>query len=217
MPRISADKIHDEYIPKTYDELMGPEFLDVYLNGNMDLTCYVDKGLRTVLSDATLTKDQIIQLLGHVGLVDLKVYGAPSLEPSTKKEPVVKASFFDMIDEAVALAYLTVHFGGKINETTPAYLEHMKKIIAFIEVDRKVVNEPLDKALSRPLHMAVVRGLNDLVQLLLMYGADPTLANVRGETPVDLAREFGYSQIVNNLMASSYFNELAAATLAVKT
>lgn len=47
-----------------------------------------------------------------------------------------------------------------------------------------------------PLQKAVEMGKADLVQYLLCMGADASIANPKGETPLDVARRSGQSEIV---------------------
>uniref|UniRef100_A0A6B2LIQ6 Uncharacterized protein n=1 Tax=Arcella intermedia TaxID=1963864 RepID=A0A6B2LIQ6_9EUKA len=47
-----------------------------------------------------------------------------------------------------------------------------------------------------PLHTAATMGHQKLVELLLQYGANPTLKDARGVTPIDIARKKGISMEV---------------------
>lgn len=46
-----------------------------------------------------------------------------------------------------------------------------------------------------PLHCAAQHGHTGALTTLLAYGADPTLTNIRGETPFDLAAQYGRFQV----------------------
>jgi ankyrin repeat protein len=45
--------------------------------------------------------------------------------------------------------------------------------------------------------MVALRGLVDVVRLLLVYGADPTVEDEDGRTPLDLARAEGRRKVVS--------------------
>lgn len=49
------------------------------------------------------------------------------------------------------------------------------------------------------LHEAVMKGNNELVQILLAHGANPNLATSDGRTPLALARETGNAEIIQEL------------------
>jgi ankyrin repeat protein len=50
-----------------------------------------------------------------------------------------------------------------------------------------------------PLHNAVMRKRVDAVKVLLQHGADPTIQDNEGKTPIDHAREAGYTDIIKIL------------------
>jgi ankyrin repeat protein len=47
------------------------------------------------------------------------------------------------------------------------------------------------------LHEAAIRGFVNVVKLLLEYGADPTVKDKDGRTPLDLARAKGRRKVVS--------------------
>jgi ankyrin repeat protein len=49
---------------------------------------------------------------------------------------------------------------------------------------------------------ATTDGAVDVVKALLEHGADPTIRDYRGETPLDLAREFGHDEVVQILTSA---------------
>jgi len=49
---------------------------------------------------------------------------------------------------------------------------------------RGFLDEPVDELMNTPLHLAVARGFTSGVRQLLSSGANPTLRNLRGDTPV---------------------------------
>jgi ankyrin repeat protein len=54
-----------------------------------------------------------------------------------------------------------------------------------------------------PLHKAVIPGLSHLVRFLLEQGADTTLQNNKGETPLDLAKRLGNRELEGILKCAS--------------
>ncbi|MFP2912987.1 hypothetical protein ACLESD_49875, partial [Pyxidicoccus sp. 3LFB2] len=62
-----------------------------------------------------------------------------------------------------------------------------------------------------PLHLAALRGLEDLVAALLAAGADPLARNDLKHTPVDVARGEGHAAVVSLLEEAMPRQEDAAA------
>lgn len=56
-----------------------------------------------------------------------------------------------------------------------------------------------DKKGETPLHKAARSGLYDMVDILLVAGADPSIKNDDGKTPANLAEENGFWDVVNRL------------------
>lgn len=50
-----------------------------------------------------------------------------------------------------------------------------------------------------PLHPAALRGHKDLVELLIMSGADVNAKDARGMTALDLAKQRGHTEVVELL------------------
>jgi ankyrin repeat protein len=46
-----------------------------------------------------------------------------------------------------------------------------------------------------PLHGAAQNGQLEMVQLLLEHGADPSMRDTAGRSPLDFAREGGYTEV----------------------
>jgi hypothetical protein len=53
-----------------------------------------------------------------------------------------------------------------------------------------------------PLAYAAMKGNTRMVELLLRYGADPTLTTKEGDTPTELALRFGHSEVADALKAA---------------
>ena len=51
---------------------------------------------------------------------------------------------------------------------------------------------------NTPLHVAASLGNTQLINLLVTGGADHTLKNLEGETPLDLAKLKGHNEVVYN-------------------
>jgi ankyrin repeat protein len=68
-------------------------------------------------------------------------------------------------------------------DSTPEVMEELLKRHADPNVQPRSLGFPGET----PLHMAAMNGLKNEVELLLRYGADPTIRNAKGETPADVA------------------------------
>ena len=55
-----------------------------------------------------------------------------------------------------------------------------------------------------PLHMAAKAGQISQIELLLVYGANPCVVDVKGKTPIDYAKEANFTDIVERLVESQY-------------
>lgn len=80
-----------------------------------------------------------------------------------------------------------------------------KLIAAGADVNAKIQQEIKNKYSenSTALHMAVDMGCIGAVKILLKNGADPTLINKAGDTPMVLAAKRGYADIIKLLSKSS--------------
>lgn len=56
------------------------------------------------------------------------------------------------------------------------------------------------------LHFALQSGHNDMVQLLLNFGANPNIQNYKGYTPVDIYHGVHLQHNESELLGSSYHN-----------
>ncbi|KAK8771683.1 hypothetical protein V5799_025077 [Amblyomma americanum] len=63
---------------------------------------------------------------------------------------------------------------------------------------------PVQDKGSTALHVAARSGQAYQVELLLVYGADPTARDSRGLTPADCAREAGHTDLEARLIESQY-------------
>ena len=61
------------------------------------------------------------------------------------------------------------------------------------------INNQKNSLSNTPLHIAVKKGLTDIVYVLLEKGANTELKNINGNTPLDLAREKQFSRIIKLL------------------
>lgn len=65
------------------------------------------------------------------------------------------------------------------------------------------IDHQIDNGMSA-LHLACLQGAVDVVRVLLEAGADPTLKEEDGQTPRDVAAEWGYHDIVQLLEVSLF-------------
>lgn len=61
-----------------------------------------------------------------------------------------------------------------------------------------------DEKGSTPLHVAVKSDQKLQVELLLVYGADPTCPDNQGRTPLDYTRQFNNKELMNRIIESQY-------------
>lgn len=97
---------------------------------------------------------------------------------------------------------LLLQHGAKVNVvqskdgSTPLHHLESKEIAALFIAHGADINAK-DDFNSTPLHDAASRGRKDVVQLLLDAGADKTIKNNKGETPLDFTKriQYGYGSI----------------------
>ena len=65
-----------------------------------------------------------------------------------------------------------------------------------------------------PLHLSVLSGRTDVVNFLLQNGADPSIRGINDRTPLELAREMGYQDIVRVL--EEYLSATSLAIIGVE-
>lgn len=69
-------------------------------------------------------------------------------------------------------------------------------IVALLLLEGINKNEQTQQMKSTPLHLAVLKNLEEVTQLLLEQGADPNLVDDDLYTPLHYATEFGYYSLV---------------------
>lgn len=90
-----------------------------------------------------------------------------------------------------------------------AYRGDLKQLKAIIENGIVKVNER-DEQNSTPLHKAAAQGHNEVVQWLVEFGANCTMTNDGGETPIDVAKRFGQLGVLYQLCPNADELELEA-------
>lgn len=75
----------------------------------------------------------------------------------------------------------------------------------FVEQNKTQAVSCKDKKGNTPLHIACKFGLDACVDLLLSVGANATISNNDGQTPVDMATENGYIEIAKKLETQIVF------------
>jgi tankyrase len=71
------------------------------------------------------------------------------------------------------------------NSATSCFSQHVD--IAALLIKHNTCVNATDKWAFTPLHEAAQKGRTQLCALLLAHGADPTMKNQEGQTPLDLA------------------------------
>lgn len=88
------------------------------------------------------------------------------------------------------------------------FLQHVD--IAALLIKYNTCVNATDKWAFTPLHEAAQKGRTQLCALLLAHGADPTMKNQEGQTPLDLATVSSLFKIF--LSRSSLFKSIAFCT-----
>lgn len=85
---------------------------------------------------------------------------------------------------------------------TPLHVLAAESYRALLELEaiaRKSSPPPRGKAPFQRIKHERIRDAVDCVRLLLTHGADPSARNLAGQTPMDVAREVGFTEMVNVL------------------
>jgi hypothetical protein len=92
-------------------------------------------------------------------------------------------------------AYLLPH--TRLSLADAAEFGLLDRVKLLLEAHPEQINDADDGRL--PLHQAVTGGYIDIVRLLLQHGADRSLADKRGTTALELARQHNHGEIVSLL------------------
>ena len=76
------------------------------------------------------------------------------------------------------------------------------KYTAFLLGLKKIDPNLVDHDGNTALHQCVMRGQTEIVDILLKHGASVVVANDKGETPIELAMQYGYSQLTKKLQSA---------------
>ena len=82
---------------------------------------------------------------------------------------------------------------------TAAYYENMEAVKALLKKDPKLVNIGSTIDGWTPLQDATLKMNYEIVKFLLEHGANPTITDKHGGTPMDMATKFGKGEIVKLL------------------
>ena len=88
--------------------------------------------------------------------------------------------------ENIAVLELLITNGANINATM--YEGHYPSLALYCFMD-----------LGTPLHRAAELGKADVVRYLLSHGADMNIKNAKGKTPLECARQFNQSEVIQLL------------------
>jgi ankyrin repeat protein len=116
------------------------------------------------------TKDNVTPLMSSVG--------SPYSDPSVSLALIRAGADVNVADREGRTALWIA-----TTDSTPEVMEDLLKRHA----DPNVQPTTLGPSGDTPLHMAAMNGLQGEVELLLRYGADPSIRNANGETPAEVA------------------------------
>jgi ankyrin repeat protein len=98
----------------------------------------------------------------------------------------------------IALVCSTPAICGEIHNAAKA--GDLAKVKTLLKENPELVSSKDDRG-NAPLHMAVISGKKDMVELLLATGADVDAKNNSGDTPLNWAAETGNPDVVELLIA----------------
>jgi len=142
---------------------------------------------------------RLIALIGLIPLFSLTSCYTP-LVSAIRKNDMKKAT--DLIANGAnlnekSLSCTPLYFTVWYNKTDFARL----LIKNGVDIDEKQVTRNLD---LRPLNTAVAKGYTDMVKLLVDNGADINITNLENKSPLAVAEEKGYTNIVHILKSEPY-------------
>jgi len=136
---------------------------------------------------------------GDIELVDINAKSQDGYTPIVVAIEAKNHEILNLLIENGANLYEKHPIFNRTTLGTAAYYENVEAVQALLKKDPKLVNIGSTLDGWTPLEDATLKANVQIVKLLLQYGANPTITDKHGGTPMDMATKFGKGEIVKLL------------------
>lgn len=136
---------------------------------------------------------------GDIELVDINAKSQDGYTPIVVAIEAKNHEILNLLIENGANLYEKHPIFNRTTLGTAAYYENVEAVQALLKKDPKLVNIGSTLDGWTPLQDATLKANVQIVKLLLQYGANPTITDKHGGTPMDMATKFGKGEIVKLL------------------
>ena len=136
---------------------------------------------------------------GNGNLVDINARSRDGYTPIIVAIEAKNNDILKLLIENGANLYETHPVFNRTTVGTAAYYENIEALEMLLKQDSKLANVGSVVDGWTPLEDATLKADSRIVKMLLQYGANPTITDKHGGTPMDMATKFGKGEIVKIL------------------
>ncbi|BBM52150.1 ankyrin [Leptotrichia trevisanii] len=136
---------------------------------------------------------------GNGNLVDINARSRDGYTPIIVAIEAKNNDILKLLIENGANLYETHPVFNRTTVGTAAYYENIEALEMLLKQDSKLANVGSVVDGWTPLEDATLKANSRIVKMLLQYGANPTITDKHGGTPMDMATKFGKGEIVKIL------------------
>jgi len=136
---------------------------------------------------------------GNGNLVDINARSRDGYTPIIVAIEAKNNDILKLLIENGANLYETHPVFNRTTVGTAAYYENIEAVEMLLKQDSKLANVGSVVDGWTPLEDATLKANSRIVKMLLQYGANPTITDKHGGTPMDMATKFGKGEIVKIL------------------
>ena len=136
---------------------------------------------------------------GNGNLVDINARSRDGYTPIIVAIEAKNNDILILLIENGANLYETHPVFNRTTVGTAAYYENIEALEMLLKQDSKLANVGSVVDGWTPLEDATLKANSRIVKMLLQYGANPTITDKHGGTPMDMATKFGKGEIVKIL------------------
>ena len=132
-------------------------------------------------------------------LVDINARSKEGYTPIIVAIEAKNTEILQLLIENGANLYETHPVFNRTTVGTAAYYENAEAVEILLKKDSRLANVGSTVDGWTPLEDATLKANSRIIKMLLQYGANPTITDKHGGTPMDMATKFGKGEIVKIL------------------